>query len=58
MTMFYIKEQNKIPWDLSKVEIGNLPDKEFKVMIINMTKEIGRRMDEQIEKLDLISSKI
>ena len=32
------------------MEIGNLLDKEFKVMKV-MTKELGRRLDEQSEKL-------
>ena len=35
---------------LSKVEIGNLPNKEFKVMIVKLIRELGRRMDEQSEK--------
>ena len=31
--MFQVKEQEKTPEELSEVEIGNLPEKEFKVMI-------------------------
>ena len=42
-----MKEQNKTSEEeISKVEIGNLPNKEFKVMIIKMVKELGRRMDQ------------
>lgn len=38
-----MKEQNKTPEkELSKVEIGNLPGKEFRVMIVKMLKEFGR----------------
>ena len=39
--MFQIKEQDKTPEEqLSEVEIGNLPEKEFKVMIIKMIQEL------------------
>lgn len=42
-----MKEQDKTPEDgFSEVEVNNLPDKEFKVMIIKMLNEIRRRMDE------------
>ena len=35
--MFQTKEQDKTPKEeLSVVEIGNLPEKEFRVMIIKM----------------------
>lgn len=34
------------------MNIGNLPDKVFIVMIIKIIKEHGRRMDEQNEKLE------
>ena len=36
--MFQTKEQDKIPEELSEVQIRNCPDKEFKVMIIKMLK--------------------
>ena len=45
MNMFQMKEQDKTPKELSEVEIGNLPEKEFRVMIIKMRKELERRMD-------------
>jgi len=31
--MFHVQEKEKTPEDLSEVEIGNLPEKEFRVMI-------------------------
>ena len=41
-----MKEQNKTPEEeLTEVETGNLPKKEFKVMIVKMIKELGRRTD-------------
>ena len=42
-----MKEQDKTPEELRKVEISNLPNEEFKVMIIKMFNELWRRMDEQ-----------
>ena len=51
--MFQMKEQDKSPEEeLSKVEISNLPDKEFKVMIIKMLNELGRRMNEHSDKFN------
>ena len=46
--MFQMEEQDKIPGEeLNEVEISDLPNKEIKVMTIEMTKELERRMDEQ-----------
>ena len=33
------------------MEIGNLPKKGFRVMIIKINKNLGKRMDSQNEKL-------
>ena len=38
--MFQIKEQDKTPEELSEVEIGNLSNTEFKVIIIKMFKNL------------------
>ena len=52
--MFQMKEQDKISEeDLSDMEIGNLPKKEFTVMIIKMIKELRRRMNAKSEKLEV-----
>ena len=54
--MFQTKQQDKTPEEeLSEVEISNLSDKEFKVMIIKMLKELGRRMDERSEEFDVFN---
>ena len=51
-----MKEQDKTPdEELSEVEIGNQPEKEFRVMIIKMIKELRRRMDAQSEKLEFFN---
>ena len=45
--MFQMKEQDKIPEEeLSDMEIGNLREEEFRVMIVKMIQELGKRMDE------------
>ena len=41
-----IKEQGKNPTDLTnEEEIGSLPEKEFKIMIVKMIQNRGNRMD-------------
>ena len=42
-----MKEQDKTPEELSDVEIGSLPEKEFRVTIVNMIQELRKRMDAQ-----------
>ena len=47
-----MKEQDKTPeGQLSEVETGNLPNKEFRVMIVKMIQELRKRKDAQSEKL-------
>ena len=54
-----MKEKDKNPEEeLSDVEIGNLPKKEFRVMIIKVIKELGRRMYAQSKKLEAFNKKI
>ena len=43
--MFQTKEQDKTPKEeLSEVEIGNLPEKEFRIMTVKMIQDLGKRM--------------
>lgn len=50
--MFQMEEQDKIPGEeLNEVAISDLPNKEIKVLAIEMTKEVERRMDEQNRKV-------
>ena len=45
-----MKKQDKTSVkELSEEELCNLPDKEFKLMIIKMLNELGIRMDEHNE---------
>ena len=39
------------------MEIGNLPEKEFRVMIVKMIQDLGKRMEAQIEKIQEMFTK-
>ena len=57
--MFQMKEQDKTPEEkLSDVEIGNLPEKEFRVMIVKTIQKLGKRMDAQNEKLQKVNKEL
>ena len=44
-----VKEQDKCPPSQTKEEeIGNLPDKEFRIMIVKMIQNLENRMELQI----------
>ena len=56
--MYQMKEQDEIPEkQLHEVEIGNLPEKEFRIMIVNMIQDLGKRMDAKIEKMQEMFNK-
>ena len=46
-----IKEHDKYPDKTKEEEIGNLPEKEFRIMIIKMTQNIENKMELQINSL-------
>ena len=50
--MYQMKEQDKT-WEtqLNEVEIGNLPEKEFRIMIVKMIQDLGKRMEAKSEKM-------
>ena len=51
-SMFQMKKQDNPPVEeLSKVEIINLPNKEFRLMIMKTLKELGNRMEKCSESL-------
>ena len=56
--MFQTKEQDKnTQKPLNHAEIGNLPQKEFRVMIVKMTQDLGKRMETQIDNLKEMTDK-
>ena len=43
--MYQMKKQGKTPEkQLNEAEIGNLPEKEFRIMIVKMIQDLGKRM--------------
>ena len=53
--MYQMKEQDKTPEkQLNEMEIGKLPEKEFRIMIVKMIQDLGKRMEAKIEKMQEI----
>ena len=51
--MYQMKEKDKTPENqLNYVEIGNLPEKEFRIMIVKMIQDLRKRMEAKIEKTE------
>ena len=50
--MDQMKKQDKTPEkQLNEVEIGNIPEKEFIIMIVKMIQDLGKRMEAKLEKM-------
>ena len=55
---YQMKEQDKTPEKpLNEVEIGNLPEKEFRIMIVKMIQDLGKRMEAKITKMQQMFNK-
>ena len=53
-----MKGQDKTPEkQLNEVEIGNLPEKKFRIMIVKMIQDLGKRMEAKIEKMQEMITK-
>ena len=39
------------------MEIGILPEKEFKIMIVKMIQDLGKRMEAKVEKMQEVITK-
>ena len=56
--MYQMKEQDKTPEkQLNEVEIGNFPEKEFRILIVKMIQDLGKRMEAKIEKMQEMFNK-
>ena len=56
--MYQMKEQDRAPEkQLNEVEIGNLPEKEFRILIVKMIQDLGKRMEAKIEKTQVMFNK-
>ena len=55
--MYQMKEQEKTPEKQpNEVQIGNLPEKEFRIMIVKI-QDLGKRMESKIEKMQEMFNK-
>ena len=53
--MYQMKEQDKTQEkQLNEEEIGNFPEKEFRIMTVKMIQDLGKRMEAKIEKMQEI----
>ena len=53
-----MKEKDKVPEkQLNEVEIGNLPEKEFRIMIVKMIQDLRKRMVAKIKKMQEMFNK-
>ena len=56
--MYQMKEHDKTPEkQLNEVEIGNLPEKDFRIMIVKMIQDLGKRIEAKIEKMQEMFNK-
>ena len=54
-----VKEQDKCPPNQTKEEeIGNLPDKEFQIMLVKMIQNLEVKMESQINSLETKTEKM
>ena len=53
-----MKEQDKTPEkQRNEVQIGNVPEKEFRIMIVKMIQDLGKRMEAKIENMQEMFNK-
>ena len=53
-----MKEQDNPPEkQLNAVEIGNIPEKEFRITIVKMIQDLRKRMETKIEKMQEMFNK-
>ena len=56
--MYQMKEQDKTPAkQLNEVEIGNLPEKEFRTMIVKIIQDLRKRMEAKIKNMQEMFNK-
>ena len=55
--MYQMKEQDKTPEEqLNEVEIGNLPEKEFRIMIAKMIQNLQKRMEAKMKMQEMFKN--
>ena len=53
-----VKEHDKCPPNQTKEEIGSLPEKEFRIMIVKMIQNLESKMELQINRLETRTEKM
>jgi len=54
-----VKEHDKCPWNQTKeAKIESLPEKEFRIMIVKMIKNLENKMELQINSLETRNEKM
>ena len=54
-----VKEQNKCPLNQTKEEeLGNLPDKEFQILIVKIIQNLENKLELQINSLETRTEKM
>ena len=57
-TVYQMKKQDKTPEkQLNEVEIGNLTEKEFRIMIVKIIQDLRKRMEAKIQKMQEMFNK-
>uniref|UniRef100_A0A8C9C2F1 L1 transposable element RRM domain-containing protein n=1 Tax=Phocoena sinus TaxID=42100 RepID=A0A8C9C2F1_PHOSS len=57
-TLYQVKDHDKTPEkQLNEVKIGNLPEKEFRIMIVKMIQDLGKAKEAKIEKMQEMFNK-
>ena len=57
-TLYQMKEQDKTPEkQLNEVDMGNRPEKEFRIMIVKVIQDLRKRMEAKIEKMQVMFNK-
>nr|ABF60032.1 transposase [Lipotes vexillifer] len=57
-SMYQVNEQDKTPEkQLNELEVSNLPEKEFRIMIVKMIQDLGKRMEVKIKKMQEMFNK-
>ena len=55
---YQMKEQDKTPEkQLNELEVGNLPEKEFRMMIVKMIQDLRKRTEAKIENMQEMFNK-
>ena len=50
-------QEKKAEKQVNELDIGNLPEKEFRIIIVKMIQDLGKRMEAKIEKMQEMFTK-